>query len=75
MAALVQGNVLTGSIGRVMRGMSVIRGHRMPEGAPCGAESAQVSEKKGTWGCVIQKSNTYDDVMANRQCGSTSVCL
>ena len=39
MAALVERHVLTGAVGRVVRGMTVTRGHRMPEGTPCRPEA------------------------------------
>jgi hypothetical protein len=39
MATLAQGDVSTSAIGRIVRGMAVIGGHGMPEGAPCRTES------------------------------------
>lgn len=44
MARLAQGDVSTSAIGRVVRGMTVIGGHRMPEGAPCRTESGRMGQ-------------------------------
>jgi hypothetical protein len=44
MATLAQGDVSTSAIGRVVRGMTVIGGHGMPEGAPCRTESVSMGQ-------------------------------
>ena len=40
MTALIEWHVLTGPVGRVMRSVTVVGGHRMPEGTPCCPDAA-----------------------------------
>jgi len=40
MAALVERHVLTSSVGGVVRGVTVVGGHCMPERTPCPSNSA-----------------------------------
>lgn len=44
MATLAERHMLTGTIRGVMGGMSVIRGHGMPERAPCRCDTEDISD-------------------------------
>ena len=40
MTALIERHMLAGPVGRVVRGMTVVGGHCMPEGTPCCPDTA-----------------------------------
>ena len=73
MTALVERHVLTGAVGRVVRGMTVTRGHRMPEGTPCRPEAEIVAVRMHAMVMAISRDSctmgtrfeTYEGAMAS----------
>ncbi len=72
MTALVQRHVLSGPIGRVVRGMTVVGGHRMPEGTKCFSYPVRtdVSEMMASDNCTQRRlfHETYEAAMARVKC-------
>lgn len=62
MATLAERHMLTGAIRGVVGGMSVIRGHSMPERAPCRSDTGDMSETRPGGMRGEEAWNTHDEV-------------
>lgn len=61
MTALIEGDMLASAVRGIVRCMTIIRGHRVPEGAPCRPQTASISDH-ARW--IIGSTEAYLGAMA-----------